>query len=133
MADLWFGQRASSQFFELFLGSLGTHPGGSAVDFKERYAIVLVRKLRHKYDQYLETETLRKARFILPANANAKRIWRHKFRNEFATELKCVQLSCEFRYEYRFVTSNSLRVLIRRKYEPGFSRKPAPQYVALDK
>ena len=66
-----------------------------------------------------------KARFILPANANAKRMLTSQIRNEqfAAVELCSTPLriiaakgGCDVKF-----TSNSLRIRIRRKYEPGLS------------
>ena len=51
---------------------------------------------------------MRKARFILPANAKPKRSWRHKFatNNSQGNTL----LTCEYRYDRRVMTSNSRQI-----------------------
>ena len=43
--------------------------------------------------------------------------WRHKFTTKI--ELSRAQLTCDYRCERRAVTSNSLRIRVRRKYKPG--------------
>ena len=62
---------------------------------------------------FLRNTKARLTQRILPANANAIQMLASQIRKE-------IQLSCEYRSERGVVTSNSHRIRVRRKYEPGF-------------
>ena len=68
-----------------------------------------------------------KARFILPANANAKRTWREfdvtpSFRSDYSQGSRAEGNCCEL-FIVNLWRQDPLRIRIRRKYEPGFSCK----------
>ena len=80
-------------------------------------------------DMILEWTYIIKARFILPANANAKQMLTSQNSHRYLKQLNSLQRTCESSLRKDIVEpsnsrQNSLRFPIRRKYEPGFSLLP---------